>query len=164
MALNILPLTLAAIFIFNLSIAWQAEANIYSWTDSNGVKHFSNSPPSDKNKAIEVQQGISYDRNADEARWELDKEQWEAIKQNLEKKEAQTIKEINSRDNTSESPNLTQKIKDEKFRLEVEISRLEKKPAGSFAHQRDGKRAAIAFYKARLKELQTNPARYFDIK
>jgi len=46
----------------------------------------------------------------------------------------------------------------------VEISRLEKKPAGSFAHQRDGKRAAIAFYKARLKELETNPERYFNVK
>ena len=59
---------------------------------------------------------------------------------------------------------MAEKIKDEKFRLELEISRLEKKPANNFANKMDGKRAAIAFYRSRLKELETNPQRYFNTK
>ena len=35
-------------------------------------------------------------------------------------------------------------------------------PATSFAYDMNGKRAAIAFYKSRLKELETNPERYFS--
>jgi spermidine/putrescine-binding protein len=158
-------LAFAAAMLFLFAYALQSEANIYSWTDSSGVKHFSNSPPpSDKNASIEVHQEIAYDREADEERWELDKKEWEKLKQNLETSEQQIIKERYSQENTKDSPSMAEKINNEKFRLELEISRLEKKPATSFAYDRDGKRAAIAFYKSRLKELETNPERYFNTK
>ena len=158
-------LALAAAMVFLFAHVLQSEANIYTWTDSSGVKHFSNSPPpSDKNASIEVHQEIAYDREADEERWELDKKEWEKLKQNLETSEQQIIKEKYSGQNTQDSQDMAEKINNEKFRLELEISRLEKEPALSFAYDRDGKRAAIAFYKSRLKELETNPERYFNTK
>jgi len=40
-----------------------------------------------------VHREIAYDRDADEKRWELDRKEWEALKQNLEKTEKQIIKE-----------------------------------------------------------------------
>jgi hypothetical protein len=158
-------LAFAAAIVFLFAHALQLEANIYSWTDSSGVKHFSNSPPpSDKSASTEVHQEIAYDREADEERWELDKKEWEKLKQNLETSEQQIIKEKYSGQNKQDSQDMAEKINNEKFRLELEISRLEKKPAISFAYDRDGKRAAIAFYKSRLKELESDPEKYFDTK
>jgi hypothetical protein len=162
---SLLSVALAIFFIFIFMQASQVSANIYSWTDSNGVKHFSNSPPPlDKNTSIEVHQEIAYDREADEERWELDKKEWENLKQNLEKSEQQIIKENYSGQKAQNPQDMAERINNEKFRLELEISRLEKKPAASFSYDRDGKRAAIAFYKSRLKELETNPERYFNMK
>ena len=158
-------LVFAAHIIFLLAYTLHAEANIYSWTDSNGVRHFSNSPPpADKNASIEVHQEIAYDREADEERWELDKQEWEKLKQNLEESEQQIIEEKYSQNNINDPQIMAERIKNEKFRLELEISQLEKRPATSFAYDMDGKRAAIAYYKSRLKELETNPERYFNTK
>lgn len=161
----LLSAALAVFFILIFMQASQVIANIYSWTDSNGVKHFSNQPPpSDKNASIEVHQEIAYDRQADEERWELDKKEWEKLKQNLEKSEQRIIEKRYSEQNTQDPQGMAKKIEYEKFRLELEISRLEKMPATSFSYDMDGKRAAIAFYKSRLKELETNPERYFNTK
>ena len=159
------PLALAAAIVFIFTFTSQPEANVYSWTDSNGVKHFSNSPPpADENSAIDVHREIAYDRAADEERWDLDRKEWEKLKQDLEKTEKQIIRERYSEENNEASQGLAEKINDEKFRLELEINRLEKKPANNFANKMDGKRAAIAFYRSRLKELETNPQRYFNTK
>ena len=158
-------LALAAAMVFLFAHPWPSESNIYTWTDSNGVKHFSNSPPPlDKNASLEVHQEIAYDREADEERWELDKKEWEKLKMDLETSEQQIIEERYSGKNTEDSQDMAKKIEYEKFRLENEISRLEKMPATSFAYDMDGKRAAIAFYRSRLKKLENNPERYFDTK
>jgi hypothetical protein len=163
--IRIFSIALAAAIAFIFMTALQLEANIYSWTDSNGVKHFSNSPPpAEENSSIDVHREIAYDRAADEERWDLDRKEWETLKQDLEKTEKQIIKERYSEENTEDSQGMAEKIKDEKFRLELEISRLEKKPANNFSYKMDGKRAAIAYYRSRLKELETNPKRYFDTK
>ena len=160
---GLVPIALAVFLIF--MYASRVNANIYSWTDGNGVKHFSNSPPpSDKNASTEVHQEIAYDRAADEERWELDKKEWEKLKQNLENSEKRIIKEKYSGQITQDSQGLAERIEYEKFRLELEIRQLEKKPAASFAYDMNGKRAAIAFYKSRLKELEINPERYFNTK
>ena len=156
-------LVFAAAIVLLFGHALQTEANIYSWTDSNGVKHFSNSPPpSDKNASVEVQQEIAYDREADEERWELDKKEWEQLKQNLENSEQQIIKERYSGQDTQDSKITAERISYEKFRLENEIRRLEKMPATSFDYDMNGKRAAIAYCKSRLKELESNPKGYFN--
>jgi hypothetical protein len=140
-------------------------ANIYSWTDANGVKHFSNVPPPPSiNAAINVRQEFAYDQAADEARWDLDQKDWEALKQNLQEAEKQIIEENYGGEHKGDRRSLAEKIPKEKFRLELEISRLEKMPATSFAKNLDGKRAAIAFYQSRLKELETDPQRYFNLQ
>ena len=162
---NRFPIVLATAIVFIFTFASQPEANIYSWTDSNGVKHFSNSPPpSEENASIDVDREIAYDSEADEERWELDKKEWEDLKQNLEESEQQIIQEKYSSENAEGPQSMAEKIKNEKYRLELEIIRLEKKPAISFGYDMDGKRASIAFYRSRLKELETNPEKYFNTK
>ena len=159
-----IKISLSAVVVTTVLLFMQAsqlEANIYSWTDRNGVKHFSNVPPPDMNAAIDVHREIAYDRDADEARWDLDKKDWDALKKELEKAEKQKIREKYSDGIKEDAGILAEYIKLEKFRLELEITRLEKMPASSFANNLDGKRTAIAFFRTRLKELEDDPQRYF---
>lgn len=156
---------LRTFFFFFLVLAPSAQltANIYSWTDSNGVKHYSNvPPPPGVGTAIDVQREIAYDRDADEERWELHQKDWEAIRQDLSDAEEQRIQENYGDETDEDSKSLNEKIEQEKFRLELEISRLESLPANSFERGLDGKRASIAFFEARLLELKSNPQRYFN--
>ena len=123
--IKISPFAAAMTLVLIFMTATQLEANVYSWTDSNGVKHFSNSPPpSDENSSIDVHQEIDYDREADEERWELDKKEWENLKQNLEQSEQKVIQERYSGQNTQDSQGMAKKIENEKYRLELEINRL----------------------------------------
>ena len=150
-----------SIFIFFQSV--QLDANVYSWTDRNGVKHFSNvPPPPDMNASINVEQELAYDRAEDEQQWELEKEEWEELTEDLEETETQQKAEQQRAENTENSQSMAEKIKMEKFRLETEMRRLEKKPAASFAKNLDGKRASIAFYQSRLQELRNDPEAYFN--
>ena len=156
---------LRTLFLFFLVLAPSAQltADIYSWTDSDGVKHYSNVPPPPVvGTAINVRQEIAYDRDADEERWELDQKDWEAITQDLSEVEEQRIQENYGDESDEDSKSLNEKIEQEKFRLELEINRLESLPANSFERGLDGKRASIAFYEARLLELKSNPQRYFN--
>ena len=114
--------------------------------------------------SIDVQREIAYDRDADEERWELDQEDWEAIEQDLSEAEEQRIQENYGDETDDDSKSLNEKIEQEKFRLELEINRLESLPANSFERGLDGKRASIAFYESRLLELKSNPQRYFNMR
>ena len=163
-AAKIIHLTAAMTIGLIVMIASPLDANIYSWRDANGVKHYSNvPPPPDKNRVVNVNREILYDKDADEERWDLDQKDWEALKEDLQEAERQKIEESYGSQNNQAAIGLAEKIQQEKFRLELEISRLEKQPAGSFARNLDGKRAAIAFYQSRLKELESDPQRYFNI-
>ena len=164
-ALKINAITAAMVIVLVVMQTSQLNANIYSWTDAKGIKHFSNVPPPPSiDAAIGVRQEIAYDRDADEARWDLDQKDWEALKQELQEAEKRTIEKNYGGKNKKDRKSLAEKIQKEKFRLELEVSRLEKMPATSFAKNLDGKRAAIAFYQSRLKELETDPQRYFNLQ
>ena len=139
-------------------------ANIYSWTDSRGVKHFSNvPPPPDTGAVVGVKREEVYDKEADEARWELEQKEWDVLKQDLE--ESAKPEPITMDAGSESKKNFTgmqERIESEKFMLQTEIERLENMPALSFAGELDGKRAAIAFYRARLKMLTEDPQKYFS--
>jgi hypothetical protein len=140
-------------------------ADIYSWTDRNGVKHFSNVPPPPNIYSfVDVKREHVYDEAADEERWKLEEEEWHALEKDLKNTEKQEIAanetEAEKRDDVE---SLDEKIEREKFMLQNEIKRLDRMPASSFSQQLDGKRAAIAFYRARLKMLEDDPERYFKI-
>ena len=48
------PITIVIIVVFACLIAFGIEAEIYSWTDENGVKHYSNTPPPDSATQIKT--------------------------------------------------------------------------------------------------------------
>jgi flagellar biosynthesis GTPase FlhF len=68
-----IPGLLVVILLLSSSPSW---ADIYAWTDENGVRHFSDTPPQDSDK-VSVHAEIPHDR-------EKDRENREAYQQMLE--------------------------------------------------------------------------------
>ena len=91
--MKILTLYLAFFFIGLLASPLYAE--IYSWTDEEGVKHFSNVPPADaENVEVEFKE-YQYDKDADQKRFEIEQQEWQTLIRDIEndeKKEKKTKK------------------------------------------------------------------------
>ena len=138
-------------------------ANIYSWTDRDGVEHFSNVPPPPGNySVVDVKRAYEYDKDADEKRWELDKEEWDLLEQKLKDTEKQEASENEAAAKQRvDAKTMDEKVELEKYKLQSEIDRLERTPASSFSEQLNGKRAALSYSRARLKTLEDDPEVYF---
>lgn len=69
--------TYTLMFILCLCV-YQTGASMYSWTDENGVKHYSNNPPPSNNKTkdLKVSDEIEYDASKDKKRLEKADEYW----------------------------------------------------------------------------------------
>jgi hypothetical protein len=83
--LNILILILMAVWVFG-SVALTAHADIYSWTDENGVSHFTNYAPPKHAKLLMKTPEIPYDEEADNQRREADR--LDVARQELAEREA----------------------------------------------------------------------------
>ena len=75
-------------------IAGSVQADIYEWTDANGVKHFSNFAPPDDARILMKTEEVPYDEAADLARMEADRQyqlqyQLEIAKQEVAAREAE---------------------------------------------------------------------------
>ena len=88
--LNILILILMAVWLFGF-VALTAHADIYSWTDENGVSHFTNYAPPKHAKLLMKTPEIPYDEEADNQRRETDR--LEVARQELEEREAFLLSE-----------------------------------------------------------------------
>ena len=127
LAVKTIHLTAAMTIGLIIMQASALNANIYSWRDADGVKHFSNvPPPPNENVVFDVNREISYDSDADDKRWDLDQKAWETLKQDLQESEQQKIEENYGGEDKQDPASQVEKIQREKFRLELEISRLEK--------------------------------------
>ena len=69
--LNITILVLMAVWVYGF-VALTAHADIYSWTDENGVNHFRNYAPPKHAKLLMKTPEIPYDEEADNQRREND--------------------------------------------------------------------------------------------
>ena len=71
-------------------IAGSLQADIYEWTDENGVKHFTNYAPPDDATILMKTEEVPYDEAADRARIEADKKyQLELAMQEIAAREAE---------------------------------------------------------------------------
>ena len=68
-------------------------ADIYSWTDNNGVKHFGNQPPENANNVRLIFKEKPHDAAADQQRTETDNEELTELIKELEEDEAQQAAE-----------------------------------------------------------------------
>jgi len=83
--LNITILVLMAVWVYGF-VALTARADIYSWTDKNGVNHFTNYAPPKQAKLLVKTPEIRYDAEADNQRRENDR--LEVARQELAEREA----------------------------------------------------------------------------
>ena len=80
-------ITMIMVFIFIGLAASGVQAEIYSWTDENGVKHYSHTPPPDRSVPIKTAPEIRSESKTDQEIEKLNEENIEAILKALEKEE-----------------------------------------------------------------------------
>jgi chromosome segregation ATPase len=141
-----------------------SNADIYSWTDEKGVKHFGNEPPQNAADAKVVFKEKPHDAAADQQRHDTqNKEVTELIKE-LEEDEARQAAEDRRKAAEAErdrEPTQQERVEAEKERLEAKIAELEEKPLEYFGSQKN-KRVRLGYYRYRLEALTQDPDKYFN--
>jgi hypothetical protein len=139
-------------------------AEIYSWTDENGVKHYSHTPPAERSVPVETAPEIQSDPNALQQQEKINETNVEAILKELEKENnEQAQAEAGSPSKaaaTKKPPTRQERIAAEAEKLQEKIAWLEQLPPGAYTNSRS-KQAIIGRYQYRLDQLQSNPDTYF---
>jgi hypothetical protein len=137
-------------------------AEIYRWTDANGILHFGNRPPADARDLQTVFKEIPSETSTGPQAADDQEQTAEAMIQEFEaerRREEEQARKA-SADTRRPLPTRTEMIAREKDRLEKKISQLEQAPLEQFGSQRN-KRAQIGFYEYRLQALLNDPEGYF---
>lgn len=156
-----------AVIIFLLgTLLWlpASNADVYTWTDENGIKHFGNQPPENAADARVIFKEEPY--NAAEDQKLREKQEKEAVKliRELEKEEQREAAEARQEAAEAEKnrkPTQQERIAAEKQRLEKIIADLEAKPLEFYGSQKN-KRVRIGYYRYRLETLISDPEKYFS--
>jgi hypothetical protein len=139
-------------------------AEIYTWTDKNGVRHYGDSPPEDAKDAKVVFPEYQFDESADKKRTQQEEEQLKSLIQEIEEEDAADQAEEQRKAEEAEKnkqPTQQERIAAEKERLEKRIAFLEEQPLEYFGSQRN-KTVRIGYYRYRLQELLEDPDKYFN--
>lgn len=141
-------------------------AEIYIWTDKNGIKHYSDHPPQNQdNYEIQVEsQTYRHDEAADKKRTETENRQLQGLIEEIDKsyeaeQQEQKLKAAEAQKNRP--PTRDEKIAAEREKLEQKISKLEEQPLEYFGSQKN-KRVRIGYYRYRLEALLEDPDKYFN--
>ena len=156
---------LSILFVIVLTILCVSASNadIYSWTDEKGVKHYSDQPPENIKNAKVVFPEYQHDEALDKKRFEMEQEEWDKLINNIEEEEQKDAEEKNRKAEEAEKnrpPTLEERTAAEQKRLEQKIAELEEQPLEFFGSQKN-KRVRIGYYRYRLEALIQNPDEYF---
>ena len=156
---------ISIIFLLGI-LVWvpASNADVYSWTDENGVKHFGNQPPDNAANVKMIFKEEPHDAAADEQRTETQNRELTELIRELEEEEQQQAAEARKRAAEAErnrEPTQEERIAAERERLEAKIADLEEKPLDYFGSQKN-KRVRIGYYRYRLETLNTDPDKYFS--
>jgi hypothetical protein len=141
-----------------------SNADIYSWTDENGVKSFGNEPPENAANIKIIFKEEPHDAAADQQRTDTENRELTELIKGLEEEEQRQAAE--DRKKAAEAaqnrkPTQEEKVAAERERLETKIAELEEKPLEYFGSQKN-KRVRIGYYRYRLESLNTDPDKYFS--
>jgi Skp family chaperone for outer membrane proteins len=140
-----------------------SNADIYSWTDENGVKHFGNQPPENAANVKMVFKEVPHDEAADQQRTEAQNRELTELIRDLEEEEQREAAEERKKSAETErnrEPTQQERAAAERERLEAKIAELVERPLEYFGSERN-KRARIGYYRYRLEALNTDPDKYF---
>ena len=149
-------IAMVMVFIFAGLTASGVQAEIYSWTDENGVKHYSHTPPPDRSVSVKTAPEIQTDPTTDQKIDKINEENIDAILEELEKEQASTPKPVKAK----KPPSRQERIAAEKEKLEEKIAWLEQLPPEAYTNTRS-KQAIIGRYRYRMQQLESNPDEYF---
>ena len=139
-------------------------AEVYTWTDENGVKHFSDQPPADANGAKPAFPTYEYDAAADKQRTETDSQELQKVIRSIDEDHEKAQQEEKRRQEEAEAnrpPSMEEKVAAEREKLNQKIADLEAKPLDFFGSQRN-KIQTIGYYHYRLEDLAKDPEKYFS--
>jgi len=155
---------LTLIFLIGILLAVPAaNADIYSWTDENGVKHFGNQPPENAADVKVVFEEKPYDEAADQQRTEAENKEITDLIRDLEEEEQREAAEQRKKAAEAEQnkePSQLERVEAERARLQAKIDDLVERPLDYFGSERN-KRARIGYYRYRLEALNSDPDKYF---
>jgi len=141
-----------------------SNADIYSWTDEKGIKHFGNQPPENAVDLKVVFKEKPYDAAADQKRHDTQNKELTELVKELEEDEGRQAAEERRKAQKAErnrKPTQQERVQAEKERLEVKIADLEEKPLDYFGSQKN-KRVRLGYYRYRLETLMQDPDKYFN--
>lgn len=140
------------------------KAEVYTWTDENGVKHFSDRPPADAKGAKPAFPSYAYDETADRQRTETESKELEKVIQTVDEDYEKTEQEEKRRQEEAEAsqpPTMEERVAAEREKLNQKIADLEAKPLEFFGSQRN-KIRTLGYYNYRLDDLAKDPEKYFS--
>jgi type IV secretory pathway VirB10-like protein len=152
------PIAIVIILGFVCLTASGIDAEIYSWTDEKGVKHYSNTPPPDSATQIKTAQEIPPIPQVSQSREKIDEENFEAI---LEEQNKTNKSSTPTHSTTQQKPSRQERIHIEQEKLEEKLAYLENLPLDAFANSRS-RNVVIGQVQYRLQQLLSDPDGYFD--
>jgi hypothetical protein len=153
-------LIILALIVFGISAV---NADVYTWVDENGVRHYSDFPPEDEQDAKVVFPEYQYDESADKKRALKDQQEIDALIKEIDKENAREQTKAKKRAQKAEEnrkPTQEELIAAEKERLENKIAFLEQQPLEYFGSQRN-KIVRLGYYHYRIQDLMEDPDKYF---
>ena len=152
------PIAIVIIFVFACLTASGLEAEIYSWTDQNGVRHYSNTPPADRAAQIKTAREIRTSPEEFQSKKKINEENFEALLEELDKANKSSAPSTST---TQQKPSRQERIQIEQEKLEEKLAYLENLPPDAFANSRS-RNVIIGKYQYRLQQLLSDPDSYFD--
>ena len=140
--------------------------NIYSWTDENGVRQYSNTAPGNDAKDVEIIKEIPHtqddEKKSGQDANELDRvlDELEAENRAAEIEREEKDKKIEAEKNKAAQDKLNKKIQTEKERLQNEIRRIEQLALGG-TFSLAMKKSKIKEYQEKIDLLEHSPEEYF---
>jgi len=157
------PLSILIILMLTISGISVVKADVYTWVDENGIRHYGDSPPEDAQDAKVMFPEYQYDEAADENRGQQDEQKLKSLLKEIEADDAEEQAAAQKRAQEAQQnkkPTRAELIAAEKARLEEKIVFLEKQPLEYFGSQRN-KIVRIGFFRYRLEDLINDPDKYF---
>ena len=150
-------ITMVIVFILSALTVSGVHAEIYSWTDESGVKHYSHTPPPDG--ALRVKTAPEFQSNAavKQKYAKINEENVEAILKQLDQEDAASTPKAAT---TEKPPSHQERIQAAAEKLQEKIAWLEQLPPRAYTNMRS-KQAIIGRYQYRLQQLLSNPDAYF---
>ena len=150
-------IAIVMVFIFAGLAVSGVQAEFYFWTDENGIKHYSQTPPADRSDSIKTAPEIQPDPTAEPKIEKITEKNIDAVLEEFEKEEQASAPKPTK---TNKPPTRQERIQAEKESLEDRIQYIEGLPPRAFANSRS-RQAIIGRYQYRMQELLSNPHEYF---